>query len=126
MPKPNKQQIRDAVEEQRDTNPHLGLEFHIHTVMDMYDISGLDVAMAFIDEAEEKEPAEVKTGDSTSTTAAVADDEAEKRRKDVEENNDGVVEQKKIDHDIDEKFAATKAAMTKSTVSSKVATNKKR
>ena len=74
MPKPNKQQIRDAIDEEMGKNPHLGTEFAIHSVMDQYDISGLDVALAYINEKEEPEVEEVRTGDDASDTAAVVED----------------------------------------------------
>lgn len=72
MPKPNHQQIRDAIDEAMDTNGHLGREFAIQSVMKQYDISGVDVALAFMGD-EEEPAAEVRTGDDASATAAVSE-----------------------------------------------------
>lgn len=57
MPKPTKQQIRDAIDEELGNAAHLGVEFAVQSVMDQYDISGIDVALAYIKEpdVEEKE-----------------------------------------------------------------------
>lgn len=55
MPKPTKQQIRDAVDEELGNSAHLGVEFAVQSVMDQYDISGLDVALAYIKEPDNEE-----------------------------------------------------------------------
>lgn len=48
MPKPTNEQIVDAVKDEHKKNAHLGIEFAIQSVMDQYDISGVDVAVAFV------------------------------------------------------------------------------